>query len=206
MDTLVIVWVLCGVGGYLIGSFSPALAISNFIGKKDIRKYGSGNAGATNILRAYGWKASLIVLLIDAAKGLLVVLLSKLFGGEIGAMIGSICVVTGHNWPYVFGFRGGKGVSTTMGVLFALMPAVTAGILAIAVIIIAITRIVSAGAVVGILSAVIASFVFYPGKIFLQIPVIVLAIFLLFVHRDNIKRMIRKEERQISFKKNSASG
>ncbi len=77
MDTItILIYVACGIGGYLIGSISPALIISNSIAKKDIRKYGSGNAGTTNMMRTFGWKLGVLTFLLDVLKGIIVVMLS----------------------------------------------------------------------------------------------------------------------------------
>lgn len=112
---------------YLIGSLSFAVIVSKYYGMDDPRTYGSGNPGATNVLRS-GKKAAALTLLGDAAKGLVAVLLARVLQEPLGLSDSAIAAVAlaalvGHMWPVFFGFKGGKGVATALGVLLALSPA-----------------------------------------------------------------------------------
>ena len=101
---------------YLLGNISTSLVVSKLWANIDIRKYGSGNAGATNVVRTLGLKAGVLTLLGDAIKGVIAILLARKFGGVDIALLSGIAVVAGHNWPILFGFKGGKGIATTIGV------------------------------------------------------------------------------------------
>jgi glycerol-3-phosphate acyltransferase PlsY len=114
------------VFAYLLGSISSSFIAGKLAAGVDIREHGSGNAGATNTLRVLGWKLGIVVLVADVAKGVLAIAFAQLVsGGSLGAMaFAGLFAVVGHNWPVYFGFRGGKGVATTIGVLgtFAFFP------------------------------------------------------------------------------------
>ena len=98
----ILLYLAVAVGAYLIGSLSSAIIISNGVKKKDIRDYGSGNAGATNMLRTFGWLSGLLTFLFDAAKGVLSAWLGWLVAGDMGMHIAAVCVVIGHNWPIYY--------------------------------------------------------------------------------------------------------
>lgn len=196
----ILTYILIGIGAYLIGSISPALIISNSVAKKDVRDYGSGNAGTTNMMRTFGWKMGVLTFLLDVIKGALVAFVSRLVGGDIGMLVGCILVVAGHNWPIYYAFRGGKGVATTLGVMLVLMPVQTAILLAVVLVIMGITRIVSLGSIIGLVLEIIAVFVFYPENVYLQITVVVLSLLALIAHRKNIYRLFKGEEKQLEVK------
>ena len=118
----ILVYLAVAVGAYLIGSLSSAIIISNGVKKKDIRDYGSGNAGATNMLRTFGWLSGLLTFLFDAAKGTLCAWLGWLAAGDMGMHIAAVCVVLGHNWPFWNKFRGGKGVAVNCTWLILYLP------------------------------------------------------------------------------------
>lgn len=116
---------LATVVAYLIGSLSFAVIVSRLMGLSDPRSYGSKNPGATNVLRSGSKAAAIITLLLDALKGFVPVLLVKLYGEPYGMSDGTIALVglaafLGHLWPVFFGFKGGKGVATALGVLFGI--------------------------------------------------------------------------------------
>ncbi len=202
MDTIItLIYIACGIGGYLIGSISPALIISNSIAKKDIRKYGSGNAGTTNMMRTFGWKLGVLTFLLDVIKGIVVVVLARHFGGSVGGMIATLCVIAGNNWPIYYGFKGGKGIAATVGVLFVWQPAVTGVLLAVLIGLIIITRIVSISSLIGTVLSAIATFVFYPGEIYHQIAICALCLFSIYGHRENIARLIKGKENKLNFSK-----
>ena len=117
--------ILAAVAAYLIGSLSFAVIVSRVMGLKDPRTFGSGNPGATNVLRSGNKAAAIVTLLLDALKGLLPVLLVKWFGKSYGLGDGTIALVglaafLGHLWPVFFKFKGGKGVATFIGVVFGI--------------------------------------------------------------------------------------
>lgn len=198
----IVYYILCGLLAYLVGSINPSLILSNSLMSKDIRKYGSGNAGTTNMLRVFGWQFALVTFLCDVLKGCVSVALSRHFCGDIAGFIASIAVVVGHNWPAYYGFRGGKGVATTFGVLIIWQPALTFAVFAVAIGIVALTRMVSLAAMSGAVLSFVAVMIFYPGEAYLmqRIAIGILAVFVVFQHRANIKRIIAGKENKISFK------
>ena len=117
--------------GYLLGNFNTGLVVSRLQAGIDIRRHGSGNAGATNMLRVLGSQSALLTLIGDILKGLIAIWIGHCLAGFPGAMLGATASIAGHCWPVFFGFKGGKGVATTAGALLCLFP--VAGLLCLAV-------------------------------------------------------------------------
>lgn len=197
MTILILKAAACLIASYLIGSISFATIISNRYFKDDVRSHGSGNAGSTNMLRTYGWKAAGVTLLLDAAKGALSVGGSMLICGDLGALVGAVGVIVGHNWPIFFKFKGGKGVAATIGALLVIIPWQTLIVLAICAVIIAATKIVSIASIVGGVLSLIMGIIFTWNSIFKLLAIIVMVVFLIFQHRGNIQRLINKSENTI---------
>lgn len=176
--------------------------ITKKIKKIDIRNLGSGNAGATNTLRVLGIGPALSVLLLDVLKGIVAILLGMTFSGEdwVIALCG-LAAIVGHNWPIYYGFRGGKGVATTIGVLAMLMffEALFAGM--IAIIIIILTRYVSLGALLFMVFTTIFS-IFSKSVpdayVYLAITVTLISFWR---HRSNIERLLNGTESKVFEKK-----
>lgn len=203
--------------GYFIGNISPAIIIGRINGT-DIRNQGSGNAGSTNVLRVFGKKAAIITLVVDMLKGAAAVWIGAAAGGlgavneimeygpQILAMFTGYASMCGHNWPILYGFKGGKGVATAGGVLIAVNYLVGLTSLGILLLVVMITKRVSAGSVIASallpLTAQILGAeamkdypVAYIGFAFL------VAVTIIFKHRANIKRIADGTEPKISFKK-----
>lgn len=189
------------IASYFIGCINGAYIFSKSVKKEDIRTYGSGNAGATNALRTYGFFSGLLVFLIDFFKGMLAVGLCYIFNqSPFVILLSALACVAGHNWPIFMGFRGGKGVSASAGILvmvdyrLALMAILIGFILAI------ITRMVSVGSLTALtLSAVF--FIVFKVDIFYIILSCILCILSIYQHRLNIKRIINGNENKLSFGK-----
>lgn len=187
---------------YLIGSISFSYLITKKIKKIDIRKTGSGNAGATNTLRVLGIGPAIIVLLLDLAKGVASVLIARALGlPDWIVVLSGLCAILGHDFPVYFGFKGGKGVATTLGVFFMLMPldALLAGIGAI--LIIALTRYVSVGSLFFLLATPAFAWFLggYPAN---EIAASLLITLLAYVqHRANLVRLFHGKENKIGQKK-----
>ena len=113
---------LCAVIGYLLGSVSAGILYSHLLGS-DIRRHGSKNPGASNMLRIYGMNAGTITFIFDCAKAIGAVLLGRLIAGQNGAMAAGFFAIIGHNWPLYFGFKGGKGIACCTGVFVFAFPA-----------------------------------------------------------------------------------
>lgn len=195
------------IGAYLFGSISPAIIISNGLARKDVRNYGSGNAGATNMLRTFGPALGALTFILDIIKGAVVALLCEYVlrpavGDTNGVLtvLGCFAVILGHSYPIYYKFRGGKGVSSTLGVFLVLMTTPTLGALLLSFTTIAISGMVSVGSIIGMISCSVLSIVL-PNKDFVTVTVVVLACFTIFLHRENIVRIFKGTERKITFKK-----
>ncbi|WP_408006539.1 glycerol-3-phosphate 1-O-acyltransferase PlsY [Pseudalkalibacillus sp. A8] len=188
--------------GYLIGSISFSYLIAKKIKKIDIRTQGSGNAGATNTLRLLGWGPAITVLLLDASKGIVAVLLSYLVGVEGWiAFIAGLFAIIGHNWPIYYGFRGGKGVATTIGVfaILVFIPALISGI--VAILIIAFTRYVSLGSLIFMFLTPVLTMIFDTYNTNYIILATIIGLLSLWRHRQNIQRLVKGTESKLGQKK-----
>ena len=188
------------IGSYLIGSIPSGLVIGKLKGI-DVRQYGSGNIGTTNVLRTLGAKYGAIVLIADVFKGVVAVLLARyIIETPTGEMAAGFAAVAGHDWSLFLKFKGGRGVATSLGGLLPMaMPAPLTGIigLAVFVLVIAVTRYVSLGSIVGSVSAVVVMAVFWgvgrvPWQYLVYIAVVVALI--VYQHRDNISRLMSGTE------------
>jgi glycerol-3-phosphate acyltransferase PlsY len=197
---------------YLIGSLPTALIAGKLLKKIDIREHGSGNAGATNVFRVLGWKAGLVVLLIDMFKGLASVwwipglavvnpesfIYIQIFAG--------VAAIAGHIWTIFAKFRGGKGVGTAAGVFIGLQPGPVMICLIIFIGVVYKTRYVSLGSMI---AAFLLPIILLVQKFFLlvEIPIpmivlsILLAVLIIVTHRSNINRLIQGTESEFSFGK-----
>lgn len=184
---------------YLIGCINNAYIFTKYIKKTDIRKFGSGNAGATNVLRVLGIKAALLVFAFDILKGVIAVLLGRLIAGDIGGLVAGIAVVCGHNWPIFLEFRGGKGIATSLGVIIVINPIIALYSLLIGVIIIAISKYVSLGSMLGSFSFLVLNIIYFKS-VNMLIFAIILTILAIFQHRSNIKRLLNGTESKLGQK------
>ena len=191
---------LCMALPYLLGSLNFAIIISKLFYRDDIRKYGSGNAGMTNMLRTYGKLPAAATLLLDMAKGAVSVVLGTLIFADIGSAIAGLFVVLGHMFPCFYKFKGGKGVATTAMVVLATDWLVFLILLAIFLVIVIGTKYVSLGSVMCML--------IYPFVLanihntgFNVLSAIIVAALVIFMHRSNIARLRAGTESKISFKK-----
>ncbi|MCG7406429.1 glycerol-3-phosphate 1-O-acyltransferase PlsY [Paenibacillus sp. ACRRX] len=189
------------LGSYLLGSISFSVLIAKWLRGIDIRHHGSGNAGATNTLRILGKGPAIGVLLLDALKGITAVLIGHLVSDASWVAVAcGIAAIIGHNWPVFFRFRGGKGIATTIGVLamLAFVPALIAGIIAIAMIIW--KRYVSLGSLIftGLTPVFILLFRM-DTSIF--IGSLLLCAFAFYRHRTNIIKLVKGTENRLGSSK-----
>ena len=193
--------VLCGVIGYLLGSANSSVIVGKFHGI-DIRKHGSGNAGTTNTMRTLGKKATLYVIIGDLLKGILAYIACfYLTGGSIlGGMIGGTAAIIGHVWPVYFGFKGGKGVLTSLAVVLMIDWQLALSLLGVFIIIVAITRYVSLGSVIAAILLPLTSAVLGQDAEHIVFCAII-AVLIVFMHRKNIDRLLKGTESKLSFKK-----
>lgn len=197
----VLLWIACAVQAYLLGSVSFAYIVGKLVIRRDIRKYGSGNAGATNMTRNFGWKLGLVTFIGDIFKGSIAVWIGSLIDPVYGAYIGAVFAVAGHNWPVFFEFRGGKGAATTLGVMLMLFPLQALGIFALSAIFIILTKFVSVGSLAGAVFMLAVGFIFYPGNLPMLICLLILFVFVVFSHRENIKRLANGTESKMILSK-----
>ena len=201
------------VVAYLIGSISFAVIISRIFRLPDPRTYGSGNPGATNVLRTGRKIAALLTLICDGGKGWLAVFLAGRYAADFGldatAVAGcAVAVLLGHLFPVYFGFRGGKGVSTSAGILLAIHPWLGAATLATWIIIALFFRYSSLAAIVSAVFAPI--YVFFMTLLGFELgsmlpAVILMAALLVWRHQTNILDLVAGKERRIGEKRDSAS-
>ncbi|WP_037372758.1 glycerol-3-phosphate 1-O-acyltransferase PlsY [Anaerovorax odorimutans] len=193
----VIIPIISVIVSYFLGNISPAILIGKLYGI-DIRKQGSGNAGTTNVLRTLGKKAAAATLFIDIFKGVLAVIIGRLLGGEQLAVICGLAAFIGHIWPMAFSFRGGKGVATGIGIILTVNYILGIIVAIIALAVMAITKRVSAGSVIGAVSLPIVSYFICPQYL---LWLCIMAVIVIIKHRENIKRLLKGEEPKFSFKK-----
>lgn len=208
------------VVSYLIGSINFSIILSKLISGKDIRESGSGNAGATNMLRTHGKKMGVITLLLDVMKGVVVVFIVKaLVNSDIMytdtnfdialnnvlPYIAGVAVILGHNFPLYFDFKGGKGVATSLGVVLMLDWKVGLIVAVCAIAIMAITRYVSLGSILGGAAYIIAEFVkaiiTRNYNVIQLVCVVIIGGLLIARHHANIKRLLNGTENKLILKK-----
>ena len=190
----------CVVIGYLIGSLNFGVILSKFYGR-DIREVGSGNAGATNMMRVYGKKASILTLTGDASKAIIAVLASRfLLLGTLGAYIAGLFVIIGHAWPVYFNFKGGKGVAAIAAFCLVTEPEIFLIELAIFLAILFGFRMVSLGSImIALVFPFILNWLTEPG---LHIIVaFIMAGLVIFLHRQNLVRIFNHTEHKFKFGK-----
>ena len=195
---------------YLIGSINFSVILSKKMAGFDVREKGSGNAGTTNMLRSVGKKAAAITLVCDILKGVISILLAILIGKiacssnvSLLVQVAGISVILGHTFPIFFGFKGGKGVATSLGVLIMSNWQIGLICLVFALILIGLTQMVSVGSIAAaILYPVLTLFIpqnyIVPGNYLIYS--IILAVIIVFNHRENVKRLLAGKENKISFK------
>ena len=195
---------------YLLGSIPTAVWVGKAFHGTDVREHGSRNAGATNVIRVLGWKTGVPVLLTDMAKGCLAALLPlfvKLAPAESPELINlqvfcGLTAIIGHMFPVFAGFRGGKGVATAAGAISAIHPSVTLICLGVFILVFLVTGIVSISSMsAGIVFPVLLFTFFDTPSLLFRIFSIFIAIAMLISHRNNIKRLIKGEEKRLFRKK-----
>lgn len=192
---------LAAIAAYLIGSVSFAVVASRLFGLPDPRTYGSGNPGATNVLRTGRKAAALVTLLGDAAKGAVAVVLVRWLGGSDAAVAAAaLAALCGHLYPVYFGFKGGKGVATAFGILLAL--SIWLGLVALSVFagVLLATRYVS---LASMLTAIVAALAvpLLLGWGWIAGAVMAMAGLVLWRHRTNLKRLLAGEESRLSLRR-----
>jgi len=192
---ILLLWALLG---YIIGSIAFGMVLARLMGLGNLRSIGSGNIGATNVLRTGNKKAAGLTLLLDGAKGAVAVLLARAFAGEDAAQVAALGAMIGHCYPIWLGFRGGKGVATFLGILLALAWPVGLACCAAWAAAAALTRISSMGALAAAASSTVFMVLFGYGEMLLLGVALTLLIF--WRHRENISRIRAGTESRIGQK------
>lgn len=182
------------VAGYLLGSISSAILVCRLMGLPDPRTQGSGNPGATNVLRVGGKKAAAITLLGDMLKGLLPVLAAQLLGAST-ALIAAVAVaaILGHLFPVFFGFRGGKGVATSLGALLAAAWPVGLAVVVTWLVVFGLSRISSLSALTAFMLAPLYAW-WLQGEMVFVAAVVLITLLLIWRHRSNIRKLLSGAE------------
>ena len=207
-------YILVAVGAYLLGSIPFGFLAAKARGM-DIRKAGSGNIGATNALRVLGKPAGISVLLLDALKGYaavqwLVLALPPLIGPGPEEMnhlrvVAGVFAVLGHNYTCWLKFKGGKGIATTAGVYLALAPWALLVGLVVFLLVVAVTRYVSAGSISAAVALPATVWIMHPDDLFLNIVTTALGFLAIFKHKSNIQRLMAGTENRLGQKKTAAT-
>lgn len=187
--------ILWTVLGYLIGSIPFGMVIARVMGLGDLRQIGSGNIGATNVLRTGNKPAALATLLLDSGKGAIAVLLARYFAGDVAAMLAGGAAFLGHCFPVWLGFRGGKGVATFLGTLIALHWPLGLGACAIWLLTAIISRISSLSALMAAAFAPVLAWVM--GRSDLILVCLFIAALIFIRHKTNITRLLDGSEPRI---------
>jgi len=198
-----LVYILVVILSYLLGNISSSYIISKHIFDSDIRTKGSKNAGTTNALRVFGFKAGLLTFLGDYFKGTIAVLLAyfaaRYFGvdADLCKYLAALAVVLGHDWPIFLKFKGGKGVATSYGAMLAISPLSTLFAMLFFIAIVGVTRYVSVGSILGVFLFPI--FMYIRNDSLGVWTSIILFLLVVYRHRENIQRLVSGEERKINF-------
>lgn len=211
MATYIIVTIIA----YLLGSISFSVIISKKMAGFDVREKGSGNAGTTNVLRTVGKKASILTLICDTLKGVVAILVAYVAGliikdidKSLLVQLSGVAVIIGHTFPIFFGFKGGKGIATSLGVLLITNWNIGLICLVFALLLMILTRMVSVGSLAAaVLFPVLVAFM--PSNAYIVqgnhfgyiVYAVLLAVLVIFNHRANVKRLLTGTENKIDLKK-----
>ncbi len=211
------IYIIMAIIAYLIGSVNFSIIISKKMAGFDVREKGSGNAGTTNMLRSVGKGAAALTLICDILKGVISIIIAIILGNiikdinrEVLLQVAGVAVVIGHTFPIFFGFKGGKGIATSLGILLMSNWQIGLICLVFALALMALTRMVSLGScAAAVLFPVLTLFINdnytvltegKSGNVYF-IYSLILAVIVLYNHRSNIKRILEGKENKLSFKK-----
>ena len=194
---MIIRYILIAVISYLIGSVSASIVLTKYVLHDDVRNHGSGNAGATNVARVFGWGPGLLTFACDFLKCVIAMELGNFFGGDWGKCIAGICCLLGHCFPVYFRFKGGKAVTTGLCVVFLIDWKLALALLGVFLVVALLTKIVSLASVCAAAVEILSFFL-----LDFSLPMRVLGVFtgllILIMHRSNIVRLLKGEEKKFS--------
>ena len=211
MNRLTLLYVIVGIISYCLGSINFSIIFSKKMAGFDVREKGSGNAGTTNVLRTVGKKAAALTLICDILKGVVAILLALAFNkivedsnGALMVQIAGIAVVLGHTFPIFFGFKGGKGVATSLGIIMLINYEIGLICLIFALLVMILTKTVSIGSIMAAILFPVLTLVIHDKYIIGDNYIvfgIILALIVIYNHRSNIKRIMNGEESKLTIKK-----
>lgn len=189
------------LGCYLLGSIPFGYIAGKLFKKIDIRELGSGNIGATNVFRILGPSLASLVLISDIGKGIFSIYLVQYFNIDnlLILTIAGLAVICGHDWSLFLGFKGGKGIATTFGVIFALNPIISILAIVVWVVVMIITRYASLSSILAVISIMIFTILFKQPYEYIIFSAII-TVLSIFKHKENIKRLRSGNERKIGKK------
>lgn len=196
---------------YLLGSIPFGLIVGTLFGGKDVRTFGSGNIGATNVSRVAGPFAGILTLLLDAAKGSAAVVLAARVTGDSAAwmIVAGLCALVGHCYPIWLKFKGGKGVATAAGIFLVLSPWALSLALAVFILVVVFWRFVSLGSIAAAAAIpLLMYFLWAPGHAppwAVSLGSLAISLLVLYKHDANMQRLVEGTEAKLSFSKNSAN-
>ena len=197
-------YIAIAVIGYLLGNIPSGVLIARIFGIEDVRKHGSGNSGTTNVLRTVGWLPSVLTLVFDCLKGYVGCLIGGAMGGDLGMLLGGFCAVLGHDFPVFMGFKGGKGIATSLALIIAIHPILALAELLTEIVVVAVTRYMSIASLITAVMFPVFTAILCRGRenygLFVLFSTMAGAL-AIFQHRSNIQRLIRGEENRLDFAK-----
>lgn len=195
-------FIICIAIAYLLGNISGGMIFGKLLFNKDIRDYGSKNAGTTNALRVFGIKAGVLTFIIDVLKSLLACFIGMKLLGLSGILLAGIFVVIGHNWPIFLNFKGGKGIASSFGFIMFLDYKIAIVAIIIFIIIVILTKYISLGSMLTTTLVLPISYIFFGYRnIYVLLTFLFLASLSIFRHNSNIIRLINGNENKIKIKK-----
>lgn len=194
--------IFCIIISYLLGNISGGMIFGKLLFNKDIRDYGSKNAGTTNALRVFGIKAGALTFIVDVLKSILACFIGMKLLGLSGILLAGIFVVIGHNWPIFLNFKGGKGIASSFGFIMFLDYKIAIVAIIIFIIIVILTKYISLGSMLTTTLVLPISYIFFGYRnIYVLLTFLFLASLSIFRHNSNIIRLINGDENKINFKK-----
>lgn len=192
---------IAALAAYLLGNLNGAVCISALVAHDDVRKHGSGNAGLTNFIRSYGASRALYVVIIDAGKAVIACLAAALilepFGYALeGMTLGGAAVMLGHSFPALLGFKGGKGILSGLFVALVIDWRIAVLILAVFALVYLTTQYVSLGSVLAAAAFAVGFVVFHHNELWVMLGGVFMGLLAIFMHRGNIVRLVKGEERK----------
>lgn len=209
-SVFILLTLACMFFAYLVGSLNFAIIISKLKYKDDIRKYGSGNAGMTNMMRTYGKAAGICTFIGDIMKGIVSVMLTELLLGEPAAYLAGLACILGHAYPCWYKFKGGKGVAVSASILLALEPLMFVIHVIIFLAVTLFTKYVSVGSISTALMLPLTLEIIYPLThnneyhplyFIIMLTAVIITALVIFLHRENMKRLLDHSENKINLKK-----